>query len=245
MHGTTQEVRASAVTGREEQNRLLAALSDESWSRVAPHLEPTSYALRDMIWEADAPIRRVVFPRTCVTSIIVPLRDENPVEATTIGYEGMAGIPLVLGVSSMHARAIVQIPGQAATLPASTFTALLDEDPALRALLLRFAQVLLDQTGQSVACNRRHTMEERCARWLLATHDRVGEGQFPLTQEFLARTLGVRRASVTVTAGILQRAGFIRYSRGRVTILDRAGLERSSCECYRATWDSYHRMLRL
>jgi hypothetical protein len=246
VHGAAPEVtRATPAAGRDEPNKLLAALSDESWSRIAPHLEPGDFSLRELVWEADSSIRRVVFPRTCVISVIVPLKGEHPVEAATIGFEGLAGVPVVLGANSTHSTSVVQIPGEGVSIPASRFTALLEDDPELRGLLLRYAQVLLDQTSQSVACNRRHSMEERCARWLLTTHDRVGGQQFPLTQEFLAQMLGVRRASVTVAAGMLQKAGFIRYSRGRVTIIDRSGLEGCSCECYGASWDSYHRQLGL
>ncbi len=118
-------------------------------------------------------------------------------------------------------------------MPASAFRQALREDGELSRVVLRYAQALHEQTSQSVACNRRHSMDERCARWLLMTQDRVGMDQFPLTQEFLAFMLGVRRASVTVAAGILQEAGLIRYSRGKVSILDRARLEEASCECYR------------
>lgn len=246
VHGVAPEaVRAVPAIGRDEPNKLLAALSDDAWSRLAPHLEPVTYSLRELLWEADAPIRHVVFPRTCVISVIVPLKGEQPVEAATIGFEGLAGLPVVLGASSTHSTAVIQIPGEGASVRDSTFKAFLDDDPDVRRLLLRYAQVLLDQTAQSVACNRRHSMEMRCARWLLTTHDRVGGRQFPLTQEFLAHMLGVRRASVTIAAGMLQKAGFIRYSRGRVTIVDRAGLERCSCECYQASWNSYQRQLAL
>lgn len=246
VHGAALEaVRAIPAARRDEPNKLLAALSHDSWSRLAPHLEPVTYSLRELLWEADAPIRHVVFPRTCVISVIVPLKGEHPVEAATIGFEGLAGLAVVLGANSTHSTSVIQIPGDGASIQALTFKALLDDDPELRALLLRYAQVLLDQTSQSVACNRRHSMEERCARWLLTTHDRVGGRQFPLTQEFLAHMLGVRRASVTIAAGMLQKAGFIRYSRGRVTIVDRAGLEQCSCECYQASWNSYHRQLGL
>ena len=244
VHGVApEEARAMTAVRRGEANKLLAALSDESWARVAPHLEPVTFSTRELLWDADAPIRRVVFPRTCVISVIVPLNGEHPVEAATIGFEGMAGVPLVLGATTTHSTSVAQIAGEGVSIPASTFRALLEEDPELWRLLLRYAQVLLDQTAQSVACNRRHSMEERCARWLLTTHDRVGGRQFPLTQEFLAQMLGVRRASVTVAAGMLQKAGFIQYTRGRVTIVDRDGLERCACECYQASWDSYRRQL--
>jgi CRP-like cAMP-binding protein len=135
--------------------------------------------------------------------------------------------------------ALAQVPGAALRLPAATFRAFMAEEGGFRRAALGYAHSLLEQTAQTVACNRRHELSERCARWLLMTHDRVAEQSFSLTQDFLAIMLGVRRASVTVAAGMLQSAGLIRYSRGRVEVLDREGLEAASCECYRLAADSY------
>jgi CRP-like cAMP-binding protein len=228
---------------RAEQNRLLKALPAETYERLLPHLEPVQLATRQILWEPDAPIRSVYFPRSCVISLIILLDGEPSVEAATVGREGLLGVPVALGAEATSALALAQVPGEGVRLPASTFREALAGDGALASLVLRYAQVLLEQTSQSVACNRRHTLDERCARWLLMTCDRVGADQFPLTQEFLAVMLGVRRAGVTVAAGILQQAGLIRYSRGKITILDRARLEDASCECYRIVRETSDRLL--
>lgn len=226
-----------------EQNWLLRALPAESYERLRPHLEPVQLSTKQTLWEPHAPIRSVYFPQSCVLSLIVILEEEVPVEAATIGREGMAGIPVALGAESTSAKALAQVPGDAVRMPSSTFREALAQDGALSGLVLRYAQALHEQTSQSVACNRRHSMEERCARWLLLTHDRVGADHFPLTQEFLAVMLGVRRASVTVAAGMLQQAGLIRYSRGKITVLDRARLQDASCECYRAVREQSARLI--
>jgi CRP-like cAMP-binding protein len=229
------------TTGR--ANLLLAALSPESRARLEPHLEPVHLASGQTLWEPDARIRSVYFPEGCVASLLVPLVDEAPVEAATVGWESMVGIPIVLGAESTSTHAIAQVPGSAFRLPSAILREALREDRSLLDLLLRAAQALQEQTAQSVACNARHSVDERCARWLLLTHDRVGGDEFLLTQEFLARMLGVRRASVTVAAGMLQQAGLIRYGRGHITVLDRDRLELASCECYGIVKAKYDRLL--
>jgi CRP-like cAMP-binding protein len=227
-----------------EQNNLLRAIPADEYARLVPLLEPVELSNGQVLWRSETPIRSVYFPRTCVLSLLTPLEDEQPVEAATVGREGMAGVPVVLGVHTTYAQAIAQVPGEAVRLDAGRLTEWLRKaDGALFPLLLRYAQALQEQTAQSVACNRRHEMGERCARWLLMTHDRVGADHFALTHEFLAFMLGVRRASVTVAAGMLQQAGLIRYSRGKVTILDRNGLEAASCECYGVIRRQYERLL--
>jgi CRP-like cAMP-binding protein len=218
----------------DERNSLLSQLSGSAYERLEPHLETVELARNQTLWEPDVTIRSIYFPRGCVLSVLVMLEDEGPVEAATIGREGLLGVPVALGADSTSSKTIAQVSGPAVRLPAALFRTALDEDAELRGIVLRYAQALLEQTSQSVACNRRHSMDERCARWLLMTHDRVGADRFQLTQAFLAFMLGVRRASVTVAAGMLQQAGLIKYSRGNVTILDRPRLEEASCECYGA-----------
>ena len=215
-----------------ERNQLLRALPPAAYAALLPDLEPVELARGQALWRHDAPIRGVYFPRTAVTSLLTPLGDEAPVESATVGFEGLVGVPVVLGAESTHTHAVAQIPGTAARVDARRFGEWLRASDGATGLFLRYAQALLEQTAQSVACNRRHELEERCARWLLATRDRVGGDSFPLTHDFLAQMLGVRRATVTVAAGMLQQAGLVRYSRGRVTILDAAGLEAAACECY-------------
>ena len=219
-----------------ELNALLRALPAGEYARLLPHLEPVELSRGQVIWRAEAPIHSVYFPRTMVGSLLTPLEGEPPVEAATVGREGFLGTPVVLGVRTTTVQALAQIPGAAARLDAGRLAEWLrtpgSPGDALFPLLLRYAQALQEQTAQSVACNRRHGIDERCARWLLMTHDRVGADRFALTQEFLAFMLGVRRASVTVAAGMLQEAGLIKYSRGRIEVRDRIGLEAASCECY-------------
>jgi CRP-like cAMP-binding protein len=198
---------------------------------------------KHVLWKPNAPIRSVYFPRSCVLSHLVLLAAESPVEAATVGREGFAGVPVLLGAESTSTETLVQVAGELVRLPVTALREVQAHDGALTALLLRYAQALYEQTAQSVACNRKHEMDERCARWLLATRDRVGGESFMLTHQFLAAMLGVRRASVTVAAGMLQQAGLIRYSRGRVTVLDGERLEEASCECYRVVRAQHERLL--
>lgn len=226
-----------------ERNRLLRSLSPASLALFAPHLDSVHLSARQSLWESNKPIRSVFFPRTCVASLLVPLTEGLPVESATIGCEGFVGVPVLLGAESTTSWAIAQVPGAALRLPVAVFREAVSRDDELRALLLRYAQVLQEETAQSVACNSRHSMEERCARWLLMTQDRVAGPEFQLTQEFLASMLGVRRATVTIAAGMLQQAGLIRYTRGHITVLNREGLEAASCECYRVARSSHERLL--
>lgn len=230
----------------DERNLLLRALPAAAYAALAPALESVSLPLAQPLWVSDGPIHGVYFPRTCVVSLLTPLSDEQPVESATVGHEGLVGVPVVLGADTTHTQALTQITGTAARVDAGRFRAWLaspDAADGARPLVLRYAQALLEQTAQSVACNRRHAMDERCARWLLATRDRVGSDQFALTHEFLAQMLGTRRASVTVAAGMLQEAGLLRYSRGRVTIRDAERLEEAACECYRVVRAQHARLL--
>jgi CRP-like cAMP-binding protein len=235
--------RREESTASEHANLFLAALPRESFARLAPELETVEMRTKVVLWEPDTPIRSIYFPHSCVMSIIVPLRGDVAVEAGTVGREGFLGVPVLLGGESTSTQAICQVAGMTSRVPASVFRRAIGEDAALRAFCLRYAQALLEQTSQSVACNGRHDLSERCARWLLMTQDRVDGDEFHLTHEFLAFMLGVRRATVTVAAAILQRAGLIKYSRGRVRILDRAGLEEASCECYDVVRRKYAKLV--
>jgi CRP-like cAMP-binding protein len=227
-----------------ERNRLLRALDPSVYARIMDELEPLELTRKQTLWLSGSPIRSVYFPRTTVVSLVVPAGDDRPVEAATTGNEGFVGVSLALGIASTTIVAFAQVAGSALRMPAAAFRQFMGDDPTFRSVVLAYTHALMEQAAQSVACNRRHELSERCARWLLMTHDRVGEGAFTLTQEFLAMMLGVRRASVTVAAGMLQRAGLIRYSRGRLEVLDREGLEAASCECYRIIVESYGRSFR-
>jgi CRP-like cAMP-binding protein len=226
-----------------EQNRLLAALPLEEYARLLPRLVPVRLMLKQVLVEPDAPIRDVYFPREGVGSMVAVEQEGGPIEVGTVGRDGFVGLPVLLGADAMPYRVFVQIEGHAWRLSADAFRQITDERPAVRRLLLRYAQYFADQLAQSVACNRLHTLDERCARWLLMTHDRVDGDAFELTHEFLSLMLGVRRAGVTVAMGTLQAAGIVRYTRGRVVVLDRPRLEEASCGCYHVTRTALERLL--
>ena len=234
----------SAGTHGAEQNQLLRALPPDEYARLVQHLESVELSAKLVLWRPEAPIHSVYFPRTAVMSLLTPLGDEASVEAATIGREGIVGTPVVLGVRTTGIETVVQVAGTAARMEAERFADLLRTSGGeLLPLLLRHAQALYEQTAQSVACNRRHEINERCARWLLMTHDRVGSDEFGLTHKFLALMLGVRRAGVTVALGTLQRAGLIHSRRGAIAVLDRQGLEAASCECYGVVRRKYEQLL--
>lgn len=225
------------------QNQLLAALPQKEFERLWPNLEIVSLTFQQILYEANQPIEYVYFPNNGIISLVTITEDGGTVEAATVGNEGMVGICVLLGVDEIPVRAISHIAGEAWRMKTETFKREITSDSPLYALLLRYTQVLVSQLSQTVACNRLHSVEERCCRWLLLCQDRVQSNQFALTQETLAQMLGVRRASVSVVAAILQKAGLIRYSRGKITILDRTGLEAASCECYRVVKAEFDRLL--
>jgi CRP-like cAMP-binding protein len=226
-----------------ERNRLLRRLSSSSYARLSTDLETLRAEVNHPVWEPNEPIRWVYFPRGCVISLVINFSEGRPVEAATIGRDGVAGAQLALGVESSSTHAYGQVPGDTARITAPRFRDALARDGTLAELVRLYAQHLYDQTAQSAACNRKHVTIARCARWLLMTHDRVGADEFQLTQEFLAQMLGVRRPSVTVAAGLLQSAGLISYRRGRIRIADRAGLEQGACECYETVRQEFDRLL--
>lgn len=222
--------------------RLLRALPVGEYAALLLQLTPTRLRLKDVLVEPDEPIRHVYFPRDGVCSVIATGQEGGSIEVGTIGSDGLVGLPTLLGGDRMPYRVLVQVEGHGWRLGADAFRALVEERPAVRRLMLRYAQYYTDQVSQSVACNRLHTLEERCARWLLMTHDRVDGASFELTHEFLSIMLGVRRAGVTVAMGTLQAEGILRYVRGRVVVLDRAALERASCGCYAITRTALRRL---
>lgn len=233
----------AAAAHQAEANRLLRALPLEEYERLLLQLVPARLRLKQVLVEPDTPIEHVWFVREGVVSMIATGQEEGDIEVGTIGREGLVGLPVLHGVDAMPYRVFVQVEGDGWRLPAESFRRMIDERPAVRHLCLRFAQYFSDQLAQSVACNRLHTLEERCARWLLMTHDRIQGDSFELTHEFLALMLGVRRAGVTVAMGTLQSAGLLRYTRGRVEIVDRPALEQQSCACYAITQRELTRLL--
>jgi len=226
-------------------NRLLDALPTADRRRIRPLLVAERAELKRLLYGPGAEIGAVYFPADAVASILTTLSDGAGVEIATIGNEGMVGSPVVLGSDAMPAREFcqIQVPGHVWRMDRTDFAQVLSADGLFREIVQLYVQALFSQIAQQVACNALHSVEERCSRWLLLTHDRVHADTFPLTQEFLAQMLGVRRASVTLAAGALQAAGLIRYRRGQITIVDREGLEDVSCECYRVLRDEFDRLL--
>jgi CRP-like cAMP-binding protein len=229
---------ASTSTGdlallRPMRNVLLASLSARELASLWPSLEQVTLEVRDPVFEPDAPIRHVLFPETAVVSFVSELREGGTIEVGTAGCEGMAGLPIFLGEDRTSVHAFIQVPGMALRMDAARFAALSGVPGPFHQTMLRYTLAFLTQVAQTAACNGAHLVEQRCARWLLMTHDRVEGDELALTHEFLAAMLGVRRAGVTVALHALQDLRLVRQSRGRVVIVDRAGLERASCECYR------------
>lgn len=223
-------------------NSLLRALSPGFRSELAEELELIELRYRQVLFRPEDSAHFVYFPLSGVISILAVTGDSTGVEVASVGREGMANVNLFLGVDHAQCEAVVQVPGTVARLSGAALQRHTEHGGELARLLLRYTSAYLGQLSQSVACNRLHPLEERCARWLLMMQDRAGD-QFPITHEFLSNMLGVRRATVTVAAGLLQKAGLIRYTRGKMTILDRAGLEQASCECYQTVREMYQRML--
>lgn len=224
-------------------NKLLAALPKTEYQRLLPNLEPVSLSFKHLLYECNEPIEYVYFLNNCVVSLVRVMEDGGVVEVATIGNEGMAGLPVLLGATYSPNETFVQVPGDALRMQVDVFKREVTPGSPLHNLLLCYTQALMNMLAQSVACNRLHSIEERCCRWLLLTRDRVNSNEFPLTQEFLAQMLGVRRASVSEVAAILQKAGLIRYHRGKMMILNREGLERGSCECYQIIKKEFEHLL--
>jgi CRP-like cAMP-binding protein len=225
------------------QNRVLAALPPDAYARLRAALAHVDIVPEQVVYHADAVIERVFFPLTGAFSEFVVLEDGTTVEVGTTGNEGMVGLTVFLGSSISLGVVEGQIAGTALAIDAAPFRKAATQSPELRGVLARYAQAHLRQVAQSAACNAVHSTEQRVARWLLMTDDRVGGDEFSLTHELLARMLGIRRETVTAAAGRLQRAGLIRYTRGRVTIADRSGLEAAACECYRQVARAYQALL--
>jgi len=228
-----------------EGNRLLDLLAESDRRRLAEEVEVVRLKLMETLYGAGESIDSVYFPLQSVVSVLTRAQGTSGVEVATIGNEGLVGLSLSWGAAKLNPAEFlqVQVPGPALRMPAEAFAAELARGSGLADVVRRYTQAFVSQLMQQVACNGLHSIEERCARWMLLTHDRVGADEFPLTQEFLAQMLGVRRASVTFVAGSLQQAGFIRYRRGRVTVTNRAGLENTACECYSVLQEVFERLV--
>lgn len=216
------------------RNQLLAALPPEVLAEMMPKLRAVSLKVRDTLIIPDQVIEAVYFVESGWVSLVAGLEDGTQAEVGLVGREGMVGLPLIVGVDSGFEEAFVQADGAALRMEAKAFRKMLDETAVLQRRLFHYSEAMRAQTIQTAACNGRHGLEQRLARWLLMAHDRADGDDLQVTQEFLALMLCVYRPSVTIVAGVLQRAGMIRYGRGHVEVLDRAALEATSCDCYRS-----------
>jgi CRP-like cAMP-binding protein len=234
-----------APTGEPETgNALLAALPVEARGLLVAGSQVVHLEQRRVLWERGQETGHVYFPLSGVVSLVTVMDDGDMVEAATVGREGMAGLHHFMGSRTMrNQRAISQVAGDSLEVDAGVFREASQGAGPLRDLLERYALVRMVSMAQEVACNRLHPLDMRCARWLLTTRGQVGSDEFDLTQEFLAEMLGVRRATVTMAAGMLQKAGLIRYRRGRIEVVDPDGLAAASCECYRVIRDEFDRFL--
>jgi CRP-like cAMP-binding protein len=215
------------------RNAILAQLPVSELTALKPYLHVEQVEIRHSAYEPGKPISDVYFPLTSVFSLVALAGEKIVVEVATIGYEGMVGLPVYLGAATSPQAAFCQVSGATARIAVEDFRRALSRDGGLHALLNRFTQATMVQIAQNVVCNSSHSTEARMARWLVTTHDRVGNDEFPITQGFLAQMLGVQRPTVSETAQRLQADGSIRYSRGTITVVDRQALERTACDCYR------------
>jgi len=224
-------------------NHLLAALPEPEWARWQPHLEPVLMPLGKSLYESGAKLSHVYFPTTSIVSLLYVMEDGASAEIAVVGNEGLVGVSLFMGGESTTSRAVVQSAGQGFRLRSSLMMQEFNRaGPALH-LLLRYTQALITQMAQTAVCNRHHSLDQQLCRWLLLSLDRLNSDELVMTQELIANMLGVRREGVTEAAGDLQRDGLITYRRGRITVVDRKGLEQRACECYAVVKKEYERLL--
>jgi len=225
------------------QNHLLAAFPAAEFARLEPHLEAVEMPLGAALYESGGQLEHVYFPTTCIVSLLYVLEDGASAEIAVVGNEGILGISIFMGGETTPSRAVVQSAGYGYRLPAPLMKKEFSRAGPVLRLLLRYTQALITQMTQTAVCNRHHTVEQQLCRWLLLSLDRLAGDSLTMTQELIANMLGVRREGVTEAAGRLQRAGLIRYSRGRIEVLDRPGLERTVCECYGVVKLEFDRLL--
>jgi CRP-like cAMP-binding protein len=222
------------------ENRILAGLNAQEFSQLFRQLEPINLNHADVLYEIDDSFDYVYFPNRGIVSLVSVTESGDSLEIGLIGYEGIVGLPIFFGAAKSPYRTIVQVAGRGMRVRADYFRSAYKPNNSLQAMLLRYTQATMTQITQIAICNRFHSIESRLARWLLLTQSRLKSNEFYLTQEFLAQMLGTQRPAVTVAAGILQNAGFIRYNRGNITLTDQQGLESASCECLRIIIKAYN-----
>ena len=224
------------------RNHLLAALPDAEWQRWLPQLEEVDLPLGEVLYESGTTLKHVYFPTTAIVSLLYVMENGASAEIAVVGNEGLVGISLFMGGESTPSRAVVQSAGQGFRLKAQIVKDEFNRAPVLH-LLLRYTQALITQMAQTAVCNRHHSLDQQLCRWLLLSLDRLQGSDLVMTQELIANMLGVRREGVTEAALKLQKVSLIRYARGHITVLDRAGLEQRTCECYAVVKKEYDRLL--
>jgi CRP-like cAMP-binding protein len=225
------------------ENHLLAALPDAQWRRWRPYLERVEMPLSQVLYESGGTLSHVYFPTTAIVSLLYVMENGASTEVAVVGNEGIVGVSLFMGGDSTSSRAVVQSAGQGFRLKARIMKEDFDRAGPVLHLLLRYTQALITQMSQRAVCNRHHSLDQQLCRWLLLSLDRLRGNELVMTQELIASMLGVRREGVTEGALKLQQAGLIRYARGHITVLDRAGIEKRSCECYSVVKKEYDRLL--
>ena len=226
-----------------KKNHLLAALAGEEWHRWELLLEHVELPLGYVLYESGITLSHVYFPTTCIVSLLYMLENGESAEIAVVGNEGLVGVSLFLGGGSTSNRAVVQSAGHGYRLKASDMQLEFDRGGPVLHLLLRYTQALITQMSQTAVCNRHHSLDQQLSRWLLLSLDRLQSNELVMTQELIANMLGVRREGVTESASKLQQEGLIRYSRGHITVIDRPGLEKRTCECYAVVKNEYNRLL--
>jgi len=224
-------------------NQILARLTREEYERLLPHLEQVSFKLGEVVYESGGKMSYIFFPTTAIISLLYMMENGSSAEMGVAGNEGLVGIALFMGGDTMPNRAVIQSAGKAVRMKAQVLQDEFKRGGTFQRLLLRYTQALITQMSQTAVCNRLHTVEQQLCRWLLLSRDRLDSDELVMTQELIANMLGVRREGVTHAAGRLQESGLISYVRGRITILDRRGLESAVCECYGVVKDEYDRLL--
>ena len=227
-----------------KQNHLLAMLPEETFERISPHLELFNMPLGEVLCESGGQLQHVYFPTSAIISLHYVMEDGASSEIAGVGNEGVLGVALFLGGNSTPSRATIQTAGYGYRLKARLMVEEFNRGGPLQRLMMRYTQALVTQISQTAVCNRHHSVEQQLCRWLLSTLDRLPSNELTMTQELIASMLGVRREGITETAGNLQRAGMISYRRGHITVLDRSGLESSTCECYGVVKKEYQRLFK-
>jgi CRP-like cAMP-binding protein len=233
----------SINTNIKDQNSLFHSIPEDEWVKFLPDLEPVELPLGKVLYESGTKMTHVYFPTSAIVSLLYELENGSSAEIAVVGFEGIVGISTFMGGESTSSRGVVQSAGHGYRMKVNHLLNAFERSKPIEHLLLRYTQALITQMSQTAVCNRHHTLDQQFCRWLLLSLDRLKTNQLDMTQELIANMLGVRREGVTEAALKVQKAGLISYSRGHITIIDRAGLEKRTCECYKVVKEEYDRLL--